>query len=275
MTEPIAGTTAGGGDAAQGPAGRPASTVDLNADLGESFGAWRLGQDEDMLPIVTSANVACGFHAGDPLTLQYTCALAARHGVRVGAQVSYRDLAGFGRRFLDCSEDELRADVLYQLGALQAMCKAAGTTVAYVKPHGALYNAVVHHEVHARAVVTAVVAFDPSLPVLGLPGSAVLRLAHEAGLRPVAEAFVDRGYTAQGTLVPRGQPGDLLHDADAAAERILRLVREGVVTAVDGTEVPMRAESVCTHGDSPGAVAMARRVREVLAGAGVEVRAFV
>lgn len=250
------------------------AAIDLNADLGESFGSWRLGDDEAMLEIVTSANVSCGFHAGDPLTLERTCAQAASRGVRIGAQVSYRDLAGFGRRFLDCSEAELRADVLYQLGALQAMCKVAGTSLAYVKPHGALYNAVVHHEIHARAVVAAVSSFDPSLPLLGLPGGLLLDLAREAGLRTVAEAFVDRGYTPEGTLVPRGQPGDLIDDPDAAAARVIRLVRDGVITAVDGAEVPMRAESLCTHGDSPGAVTMARRVREALGAAGVEVRAF-
>ena len=250
------------------------AAIDLNADLGESFGTWQLGDDEAMLGIVTSANVACGFHAGDPITLQRTCESAAARGVRIGAQVSYRDLAGFGRRFLDCSEDELRADVLYQLGALHAMCVAAGTSLAYVKPHGALYNTVVHHEAHARAVVAAVATYDPSLPLLGLPGGALLDLARAEGMRTVTEAFVDRGYTAAGTLVPRGQPGDLIHDPDAAAARVLRLVREGVLTAVDGTVVPMRAESVCTHGDSAGAVAMARRVREVLAAAGVEVKAF-
>jgi len=250
------------------------AAIDLNADLGESFGSWRLGDDEAMLDIVTSANVACGFHAGDPLTLQRTCALAAARGVRIGAQVSYRDLAGFGRRFLDCSEAELRADVLYQLGALHAMCVAAGTSLAYVKPHGALYNTVVQHEVHARAVVSAVVAFDSGLPILGLPSAVLLELARAAGLRAVTEAFVDRGYTATGTLVPRGEPGDLLHDPHVAAQRALRMVRHGRVTAVDGTDVELRAESLCTHGDTAGAVAMARRVREALAADGVEMRAF-
>lgn len=250
------------------------AVIDLNADLGESFGSWRLGDDDAMLEIVTSANVACGFHAGDPFTLERTCALAAERGVRIGAQVSYRDLAGFGRRFLDCSEGELRADVLYQLGALQAMCIAAGTSLAYLKPHGALYNTVVHHEAHARAVVSAVVAFDPGLPVLGLPGGLLLERVRAAGLRTVTEAFVDRGYTPDGRLVPRGQPGDLIDDPDAAAARVLRLVNDGVITAVDGTEVPMHAESLCTHGDSPGAVAMARRVRQAMEAAGVEVRAF-
>ena len=166
--------------------------IDLNADLGESFGAWRMGADDDLLDVVTSANVACGFHAGDPLTMRRTAAAASERGVRVGAHPAYRDLAGFGRRFLDVSPDELAADMLYQLGALDAACRAAGTRVSYVKPHGALYNAIVHHEAQAGAVVEAVAAFDPTLPILGLPGSAVLRAAERAGLRGVVEAFADR-----------------------------------------------------------------------------------
>ncbi len=247
--------------------------IDLNADVGESFGAWRLGDDEGMLALVTSANVACGFHAGDPTTLRRTCALAAERGVSVGAQVGYRDLAGFGRRFVDVAPEDLAADVLYQIGALEAMCRVAGTRVAYVKPHGALYNATMHHEVQAAAVVAAVTAYDPSLPVLGLPGSALLRLAGEAGLRTVAEAFADRGYAADGNLVPRGHPGALVTDADVVAARVLRLVREGVVAAVDGSEVAVPAESVCLHGETPGAVDLARAVRAALDGAGVEVAA--
>jgi UPF0271 protein len=255
------------------PAARPVS-IDLNADLGESFGTWRLGDDAAMLDIVTSANVACGFHAGDPLTLRRTCAMAAERGVVVGAQVGYRDLAGFGRRFIDVPADELTADVLYQLGALEAMCRVAGTRVAYVKPHGALYNAVVRHETQAAAVVAAVIAYDAHLPLVGLPGSALLRHASEAGVPVVAEAFADRGYTAEGTLVPRGEPGALLHDADEVAARMVRLVSEGLVTAVDGTDVAVRARSICIHGDTPGAVAMARAVREALVSAAVQVSPF-
>ena len=248
--------------------------VDLNADLGESFGQWRLGDDEAMLDIVTSANVACGFHAGDPLTLRRTVAYAAERGVVVGAQVAYPDLMGFGRRFVDASREELTADLLYQIGALEAMCRAAGTRIAYVKPHGALYNTAVHHEEHAGAVVDAVLAYDASLPLLGLPGSQLLRLGDEAGLTTMTEAFADRGYTPQATLVSRREKGALLHDADEVAQRMVRMVTCGSLTAVDGTEVAVHARSICTHGDSPDAVTMARAVREALTEAGVTIRSF-
>ncbi len=248
--------------------------VDLNSDLGESFGRWRLGDDEAMLEVVTSANVACGFHAGDPRTLLQTCRAAAERGVVVGAQVGYRDLAGFGRRFIDVEPGELTADVVYQIGALDAICRAAGTRVAYVKPHGALYNAIVTHEEQARAVVDAVLAYDTSLPLLGLPDSASQAYAHSRDLRFVTEAFADRGYTPAGTLTPRNQPGALLDDPDEVAARMVRLVTDGVVRAVDGTEVPVQAESICTHGDSPDAVRMARAVRSALAEAGVEITPF-
>ncbi|MCU1536775.1 MAG: Lactam utilization protein LamB [Humibacillus sp.] len=249
--------------------------IDLNADVGESFGAWVLGDDEAVLGVVTSANVACGFHAGDPLTLRRACRYAAERGVAVGAQVGYRDLAGFGRRFIDVAPDELEAEIAYQTGALDALARIEGTRVSYVKPHGALYNAVVDHEEQAAAVVAAVRAVDPTLPLLGLPGSAVLRLATEAGLRAVPEAFADRAYTAEGQLVPRSQAGAVLHDPQEVATRTVRLVAEGVVTAVDGSEVEVAAESVCIHGDTPGAVAMAVAVRAALESAGVELRSFV
>jgi UPF0271 protein len=250
-------------------------SVDLNSDVGESFGRWELGDDAAMLALVTSANVACGFHAGDPTTLRRTCALAAQRGVAVGAQVGYRDLAGFGRRFIDVSPDELTDDVVYQIGALDGICRAAGTRVRYVKPHGALYNAIVHHEAQAAAVVAAVRAYDPELPVLGLPGSVFLTAAEDAGLRTVREFFVDRGYTPQATLVPRSQPGALLHDPQEVTARVLRMVTDGKVTAVDGTDVDVTAESACVHGDSPGAVAMAEAVRAGLEAAGVQLRPFV
>ncbi len=249
--------------------------MDLNADVGESFGRWRLGDDEAMLAVVTSANVACGFHAGDPTTLRRTCATAAAEGVVVGAQVSYRDLAGFGRRFVDVAPDDLAADVLYQVGGLSAMCRAARTRVRYVKPHGALHAAVAEHEGQARAVVEAVAAYDDRLAVLGLPGSALLEAASRAGLRGVGEAFADRAYTAQGRLVHRDRPGAVLSDPDQVADRALALVRDGVVIAEDGSSVAVAAESVCVHGDSPGAVAMARAVHERLSAAGLPPAAFV
>jgi len=251
-----------------------AQRIDLNSDLGESLGGREVGNDAAMLEIVTSANVACGFHAGDSLTLQRTCAQAAERGVVVGAQVGYQDLAGFGRRFIDIGADELTADVIYQIGALEAMCKVAGTRVEYVKPHGALYNAIVQHETQAAAVVAAVVAIDPSLPVMGLPGSAFLQIAADAGLRTVSEAFADRAYTPEGHLLSRREPGSVLHDPGEVAARMVRLAVEGRITAIDGTELEVRADSICTHGDSPGAIDIARALRAALTGAGVEIAAF-
>ncbi|PRY49972.1 UPF0271 protein [Geodermatophilus tzadiensis] len=248
--------------------------MDLNADLGESFGAWTLGDDAAMLPVVTSANVACGFHAGDPVTLRRVCEGAAAAGVSVGAQVSYRDLAGFGRRFLDAAPEELTADVLYQLGALEAFARVAGTRVRYVKPHGALYNAIVTHEEQAAAVVRAVVEYDRTLPVLGLPGSAWLRLAAGAGLTTVAEAFADRAYTPEGTLVSRRLPGAVLHDPDEIARRCVAMATGEPVTDVEGGALVLAPESICVHGDTPGAAAIARRVREALTGAGVALAPF-
>ncbi|MGE9809401.1 LamB/YcsF family protein [Janibacter sp. G1551] len=249
--------------------------IDLNADLGESLGAWRLGDDAAMLDVVTSANIACGFHAGDSLTLRETCAKAVERGIVIGAQVGYRDFVGFGRRFIDMDPAELTADVIYQVGALDALARVAGGKVSYVKPHGALYNAIVTHEDQAAAVVAAVVALDPTLPVLGLPDSAFLRLAADAGLTTVAEAFADRAYTAAGHLVLRSEPGSVLDDPAAVARRVVRLVTEGRVTAIDGTEIAIAAHSVCVHGDSSRAVAMARAIRAALADAGVAVDPFV
>jgi UPF0271 protein len=250
------------------------TTIDLNADLGEGFGVWRLGDDEALLGVVTSANVACGFHAGDPSIMRRVCTGAAAAGVTVGAQVSYRDLAGFGRRFVDADPAELADDVLYQLSALDGIARACGTAVGYVKPHGALYNAAVHHEGHARAVVDAVAAADPTLPVLGLPDSALLRLADAAGLTTVAEGFADRGYTPEGTLVPRRQPGALVSDAGEVAARAVRMAVEGRVVAVDGTAVDLAVRSICVHGDTPGAVELARAVRAGLEDAGLQVAPF-
>ena len=248
--------------------------MDLNSDLGEGFGVWPLGDDDGLLEVVTSANVACGFHAGDPRIMRRVCSRAAERGVVVGAQVSYRDLAGFGRRFLDVEPGELTDDVLYQIGALEAFARVAGVRVAYVKPHGALYNAIVHHEAQAAAVVEAVRRYDPSLPVLGLPGSAWLRRAAEAGLRTVGEAFADRAYTPAGTLVSRRESGAVLHDVREVAERCVRMATKGEVVAVDGTVVPVAAGSLCVHGDSPGALDMARAVRAALTGAGVPLGPF-
>ena len=249
--------------------------IDLNADLGESFGVWRLGDDEAMLDIVTSANVACGFHAGDAATLARTCRAAAERGVRIGAQVSYRDLAGFGRRFIDVDPAELTADVIYQIGALQALAAAAGSRVSYVKPHGALYNSIVTHRDQAHAVAAAVHAVDPGLPVLGLAGSAFFAEAETLGLRTVPEAFADRAYRPDGRLVSRRERNAVLDDTDAIADRVSSMVTAGRVDAVDGSTIAVTVESVCVHGDSPGAVNIATTVRERLLADGVELRPFV
>lgn len=249
--------------------------IDLNADLGEGFGRWELGDDRALLALVSSANVACGFHAGDPSVLRRTTAEAVERGVAIGAQVSYRDLVGFGRRFVDVPPRELSDEVIYQVGALEAFARLAGDRVRYVKPHGALYNAIVHHTGQAAAVVAAIRDYDPSLPVLGLPGSEFLRLAEGAGLTTYREAFVDRAYTPQGTLVPRGEPGAFLHDPDELAERCLRIVRGEPITAVDGTEILVEADSLCVHGDSPDAVALATTVTERLRAEGVTLAPFV
>jgi 5-oxoprolinase (ATP-hydrolysing) subunit A len=250
-------------------------TVDLNADLGEGFGVWRLGDDDAMLDLVTSANVACGFHAGDPAGLARTCQAAARRGVRIGAQVGYRDLAGFGRRYIDVTPEDLAADVMYQIGALQALAHAAGSSVGYVKPHGALYNTIVTDRDQARAVAEAVHAVDPGLPVLGLADSAFFAEARERGLRTVSEAFADRAYTPEGHLVSRREPDAVLHDPATIADRIAKMVADGVVVAVDGSSIAISAESVCVHGDSPGAVQIAKAVRERLVADGVTLSAFV
>ncbi|MET9125720.1 5-oxoprolinase subunit PxpA [Streptomyces sp. NPDC004528] len=249
--------------------------IDLNADLGEGFGRWRLTDDERLLSVVTSANVACGFHAGDPVTMRRVCELAAERGVRIGAQVSYRDLAGFGRRAMDVPPAELAAEVAYQIGALEVFARAAGARVAYVKPHGALYNRVVRDAEQAAAVVDGVLLAGAALPVLGLPSSRFLELAEKAGLPTVPEAFADRAYTAEGTLVPRTAEGAVITDTGQVVERSLGLARSGEVTSLTGERVLVRARSLCLHGDTPGAVELARRVRARLESSGVRVEAFV
>ena len=246
--------------------------IDLNSDLGEGFGVWTLGDDEALLGIVTSANVACGFHAGDPDILRRVCAMAAERGVAIGAHVGYRDLAGFGRRAIDVEPRRLTNDVIYQIGALDGFARVAGTQVRYVKPHGALYNTAVRDQGQAAAVVEAIHLYDASLPVMGLPGSALLTTAGRAGLRTIGEAFADRGYTPAGTLVPRSQAGAVLDDPQQVADRMIRLVTMGTVRASNGTDVAISAESICVHGDSPGAVQMAIAVRQALAAAGVDLR---
>ncbi|WP_027997933.1 LamB/YcsF family protein [Sinorhizobium arboris] len=249
-------------------------SIDLNSDLGESFGAWTMGDDAAMLDIVSSANVACGFHAGDPAGILKTLRAAAGRGVAVGAHVGYRDLAGFGRRNMDPTSEELIADVIYQIGALQGLARAAGTRVTYVKPHGALYNTIAVDRRQAADVIAAVRAIDPSLVLMALAGSPLVEQARAAGLTVVAEAFADRAYTPEGNLVSRREKGAVLHDPELVAMRMVRMVREGVVEAIDGTLTKIAAQSICVHGDSPGAVGMARRLREAFEQAGLAIRPF-
>lgn len=249
-------------------------TIDLNSDLGESFGQWCMGDDAAMLDIVTSANVACGFHAGDPAGILRTLRAAAAKGVTIGAHVAYPDLVGFGRRNMDIASDELTADVIYQIGALQALAHAAGTSVRYVKPHGALYNTIAHDTRQALAVIEAIRAVDPNLVLVALAGSPLIELARGEGLTCIAEAFADRAYTPQGALVSRREPGAVLHDAAQVAQRMLRLVQTGEIEAIDGSVTRIEADSICVHGDSPGAIQMAREVRQLLERSDVSLQAF-
>ncbi len=250
------------------------SVIDLNSDLGESLGAWSMGDDAAMLDIVSSANVACGFHAGDPAGILATLKAAQARGVAVGAHVAYPDLVGFGRRNMDVASADLVADVIYQIGALQGLAHAAGTRIRYVKPHGALYNTIAQDERQARDVIAAIRAVDSGLALVALAGSPLVGWAQAAGLRVIAEAFADRAYTSAGTLVSRREPGAVLHDSALVAQRMLRLVRDGVIQAVDGSLARVQAQSICVHGDSPGAVEMARAVRMALESDGVLVRSF-
>ncbi|MCW2549421.1 MAG: LamB/YcsF family protein [Mycobacterium sp.] len=237
-------------------------SIDLNADLGEGFGLWRMADDDALLDIVTSANVACGFHAGDPPTMRRVCSRAAARDVRIGAHVSYRDLAGFGRRFLAVDPDELRDEITYQIAALDGMARAAGTQVSYVKAHGALYNRVADDPHHAAALIEGTRSFDPSLPLLGLPGSVLLQLAADAGTLTIAEGFPDRRYTNAGRLAPRTEPDSVLSDPEEVSSNAVRLAESGEVA------------SLCLHGDNPAAVELARATRSALLAAGSEIVAF-
>ncbi|ASR36050.1 hypothetical protein BAY61_14735 [Prauserella marina] len=253
------------------PAQAPQSTVALTTDVGEGFGQWVIADDATLLDTVSGANVACGFHAGDPDIMRRTCEHAARNGVSIGAQVSYRDLAGFGRRYLAVPGDTLTNDLLYQIGALEAFAKAAGTTVSYVRAHGALYNVAATNAEHAAAIVEATRLWDPSLPVLAQEGTQTWKLAGEAGIRAIAEAFVDRAYTSDGLLLSRAEPGALLGDGDEAARRAVRMVTEGTLPAVDGSTIPVTARALLVHSDTPGAVAMAHKTRDALIAAGISI----
>ena len=255
------------------PAPSETRTIDLNADVGESYGAWTMGDDAALLPLVTSANVACGAHAGDPLVMARTVALARRLGVSVGAHPGYPDRDGFGRRDLPMTAEELRASLLAQLGALDAIARAAGVTLRHVKPHGALYNRAAADPALAELVADSVRSVSPSLVLVGLAGSALLTAGREAGLAVAAEAFVDRAYEADGSLRSRRLPDAVHHDAAVAAEQARSIAVDGRVRAHDGTWLTVQADTLCVHGDSPGAPAIAAAVRAVLADAGVQLAA--
>ena len=245
--------------------------VDLNSDLGESFGAYTIGNDGQVVPVVSSVNVACGMHAGDPGVMRATVALAARHGVAVGAHPGYPDLQGFGRRDMALSPQEVYDCVLYQIGALGAFCRAAGVELHHVKPHGQLYNRAARDRTAADAVAAAVRDYDASLVLVGLAGSELVAAGRGAGLHCAEEFFADRAYACDGTLVPRSKPGAVVADEEAAIERTVRAVTAGSVRAIDGTEVPVRADTVCVHGDNPHALAFARALRSALEARGVAV----
>lgn len=248
-------------------------TIDLNADVGEAFGNYDAGWDEALLPLISSVNVACGFHAGDPRVMQQTVARAAALDLAIGAHPSYPDLVGFGRRFIDATPDEITCDMLYQIGALAAFCQATGVPLCHVKAHGALYNRAAVDEATARAIVDAVCLYDRDLALFAPPGSALLRLAREAGLPALAEVFADRAINADGTLVSRRLPGAMIENPEIVAARAVRMIRDHTATAIDGSEVAIHGDTICLHGDAPGAVARARAIREALAAAGIAVTA--
>ncbi len=248
--------------------------IDLNADLGESFGAYRYGADQELLPLVTSANIACGWHGGDPGVMRRAVALACQNGVVIGAHPGYPDLMGFGRRNMALSPQEVTDAILYQLGALDGICRAEETSVAYVKPHGALYNAAAKDAALASAIVAAVKSYSPQLFLLCPEGSAMQAAAEAAGLRVAREFFADRGYQDDGTLVPRSKPGAVLSDTELICKRVLRAVQEGTVETVSGGVIPVQMDSVCLHGDNPAAVVLAHSIRDILVGAGVTLKSF-
>jgi UPF0271 protein len=249
--------------------------IDLNCDMGESFGAYTLGMDEKIISAISSANIACGFHAGDPIVMNRTVKLAADHGVCIGAHPGFPDLMGFGRRTMDCTADEIRNYLMYQIGALQGFCVAHGVRLRHVKPHGALYNMAVGNEPIIRAIAQAIARIDKNLFMISLAGkyaNSMAAIAREEGVRMIFEAFPDRAYTPEGTLVSRKQPGAVIHDPEEAANRALLMATEGIVVAVDGAPVPLSVQTLCVHGDNPAAAALARTIRDRLEASGVSVK---
>lgn len=249
-------------------------TIDLNCDLGESYGAYRIGMDEEVIPYITSANIACGYHAGDPVVMERTAAMCRAHGVCAGAHPGFPDLMGFGRRRMDISPEEAAACVIYQVGAMRAFCGAAGIRLRHVKLHGALYNMAGADDELALAICRAIKRVDRSLILLALSGSAMVRAAEETGLSCASEVFADRSYMPDGSLMPRKMAGAMIEDEELAIQRVIRMAKEDVVTASDGTDIPIRADSVCVHGDGPKALEFVKKIRIGLEKSGIEVRPF-
>ena len=238
--------------------------IDLNCDMGESFGVYTLGFDEEVMPFVTSINVACGFHASDPGNMLYTVRLAKKYNVAVGAHPSFPDLVGFGRRNMGASPEEIKADTIYQIGALWAICQSEGMKLQHVKPHGALYNMAATDIRIASAIAEAIQSVDPGVFMVCLGKSQMVEAAKKDGVKYVEEAFADRAYTNEGTLVPRSKPGAVIHDINLVAERVLSMVKHQKITSIDGVEVPIVAQTICVHGDTPGAVEMIKLIRNRL-----------
>lgn len=250
------------------------AAIDLNCDLGESFGAYRIGMDEEVIPYITSANVACGYHAGDPLVMKKTVAMCKAHHVGIGAHPGYPDLLGFGRRNMVVKPEEAKAYVMYQVGALKAFCDAEGIAMKHVKPHGALYNMAGRDYALARAIAEGVQAVDGSLRLMALSGSQMIQAAEDIGLPYASEVFADRAYQSDGSLVPRTQPGAMIEEEEEAIRRVIRMALEGKTTAIDGKEITIRADSVCVHGDGQKALAFVKKIRAALEAEGIEVKAF-
>lgn len=248
--------------------------IDINSDVGESYGIYSFGQDDELLEVVSSANIACGFHGGDPTGIAKTVNIAAKNGIAIGAHVSYPDLVGFGRRFIDINPENLIWDIIYQIGALEAIAKTAGTHVRYVKPHGALYNRITTDETQARAVVEAIARVDRSLTILTLPHSAVISIANSMGIKTVTESFADRAYLASGQLVPRSQANAVIHDENTIIERALQMAKDSTVTSIEGSTVDVQSDSICIHSDTPGAGSLGRKIKAALTKAGIEISPF-
>ena len=246
--------------------------IDINCDMGESFGSWKMGADVDVMPNITSANVACGAHAGDPSVMRRTVRSAKRYGVSVGAHPGYADLQGFGRREMQADPSEVEDSLIAQIGALAAVAKAEGVPVRHVKAHGALYNQAARDRRLADAIAAAIKAFDPALIMFGLPKSPMIDAGVAAGLRVAAEGFADRAYEPDGSLTPRSRPGAVIHDPAVVVDRAVRMIRDGIVLTPDGREIPLKIDTLCVHGDTPGAAELTKRIRAGLAAAGIEVR---